>query len=557
MADPHLVITDGQTQRTVKLGRNLFLIGRRGTADLALTSADVSREHAEIVRDGDQFRLRDRGSRFGTFINDEQVTEQILTDGDTIRLGRVGSVELVFSLDGEASGLRTSASEMGDLRQMAAVLNGLRALASGRVLDEVLTLVMDSAIEVTKAERGFVMLADRQGTLEFKIARARGGVTLSGKSFTTSAKIPRAVFSTGQSRIVADLLDGDVASEHGGTIAIGIRHVQCVPLRMSAPGGGSSMGETKIIGVLYLDGRERRTMTSGATASSLEAFATQAALALESARLYAESAEKARTDRDLRIAADIQRALLPDPRHERSNGDLAAVSVPCRTVGGDFYDYLEVNESGFGFALGDVSGKGPPAALLAAVVQANFAAQAPVSVDPADTMARINAALLRRAIEARFATMFYGVVSPDGRFSYCNAGQEPPLMIRRDSVVWLETGGPVVGLLPVATYKCETLSLALGDLVVIFSDGVTEARSTTNDEFGRERILEAIQHCHGMKSETVLDLLLSAVNQFAAGAPQADDITALVFRYHEACVSSSCISAAAPATEHLTFGGSL
>ena len=112
-----------------------------------------------------------------------------------------------------------------------------------------------------------------------------------------------------------------------------------------------------------------------------------------------------------------------------------------------------MNETDFGFALGDVSGKGPPAALLAAVVESNFAAQAPVSTDPADTMARINKALLRRAIAARFATMCYGVVSPDGRFSYCNAGQEPPLVIQRDGIRWLETGGPVIGLLPVATYE--------------------------------------------------------------------------------------------------------
>ena len=127
--------------------------------------------------------------------------------------------------------------------------------------------------------------------------------------------------------------------------------------------------------------------------------------------------------------------------------------------------------------------------------------------------------------------MCYGVVSPDGRFSYCNAGQEPPLVIQCHGVRWLETGGPVVGLLPTATYEYETVSLAPGDIVVIVSDGVTEARSTGNDEFGRERLLEAVQRCHGLKSDVVLDLLLSAVNRFAAGAPQADDITALVLRY--------------------------
>ena len=117
---------------------------------------------------------------------------------------------------------------------MAAILNGLRALGSGRVLDEVLTLVMDSALEVTKAERGFMMLANIEGELEFKIARGRGKTTLSGTSFTTSEKIPREVFRTGQSRTVADLMEGDLAGQHDRTIAVGIRHVLCVPLRVAA-----------------------------------------------------------------------------------------------------------------------------------------------------------------------------------------------------------------------------------------------------------------------------------------------------------------------------------
>lgn len=531
MEPPHLQIIDGQGRRIVTLDRPMFSIGRRTTADLQLSSTDVSREHAEIVLVDGRHCLRDRGSRYGTFVNGEPVTEHMLRSGDTIRLGRSGGVEMVFLADGESSMLRPGTSNAGDLGQMAAVLNGLRALGSGRVLDEVLTLVMDSAIDVTKAERGFVMLADPSGVLEFKIARARGGLTLPGTSFTTSEKIPREVFSTGKSRIVADLLDGNLADSHGGTIAIGIRHVQCVPLRVSAPGGGSSEGTTAVIGVLYLDGRERNTMTSGATASSLEAFATQAALAIDSARLYAESAEKARTDRDLRIAADIQRALLPELTHERPTLDLAAVSVPCRTVGGDFFDYLDVSDAQFGIALGDVSGKGPPAALLAAVVQSNFAAQAPVSRDPADTMARINTALLRRAIDARFSTMCYATVSPDGRLSYCNAGQEPPLVIMRNGVRWLETGGPVLGLIPGASYEFDTVQLEPGDVVVVVSDGVTEARSATNEEFGRDRLLAAVQACHGVKSEAVLDRLLTAVQGFSAGAAQADDITALVFRY--------------------------
>jgi len=531
MTDARLQVTDSQGRRMVPLDKPVFIIGRRTAADLQLVNADISREHAEIERVGMQYLLRDRGSRYGTFVNGEQVTERSLEHGDRIRLGRTDGIELVFMTEAStrASGLREAASDAGDLRQMAAILNGLRALGTGRVLEEVLTLVLDSALDVTKAERGFIMLAKPGGELEFKIARGLGRVTLPGTFFTTSSKIPREVFTTGQSRIVGDLMEGNLAGMHDGTIAIGIRHVLCVPLSVSPMSGESS--RPHVIGVLYLDGRERSTMLSQATRSSLEAFATQAALAIDSARLYAESAEKARLDRDLRIAADIQRALLPEPTYQSATGSLAASSIPCRTVGGDFFDYVEVGDGRLGFALGDVAGKGPPAALLAASVQSNFAAQAPVTTDPADTMARVNKALLRRAIEARFATMFYGVVSPDGRLRYCNAGQEPPLVIRRDGIAWLEVGGPVLGLLSIATYESDAVSLEPGDLVVVCSDGVTEARNLSGEEFGRERLVDVLARAHGAKPEAALDTLLEAIRKYSEGAAQGDDITALVLRY--------------------------
>ena len=532
MPDVQLRVTDAQGRRLIPLDKPFFTIGRRSSADLQLSNNDVSREHAEIARDGERFILRDRQSRYGTFVNGEAVTERALAHGDRIRLGRTEAVELVFvaERDGSTSGLREATSEVGDFRQMAAILNGLRALGSGRVLDEVLTLVLDSALEVTKAERGFVMLAGAAGELEFRVARGKGGVTLAGSTFTTSEKIPREVFDTGRSRIVADLMEGTLAGSHEGTIAIGIRHVLCVPLTVPARGGAGD-APPRTIGVLYLDGRERGTLLSSATQSSLEAFATQAAIAIESARLYAESAEKARLDRDLLVAADIQRALLPPPVFECAAADLAAASVPCRTIGGDFFDYLDIEGNCLGFALGDVAGKGPPAALLAAAVQSNFAALAPVSADAGEALARINRALLRRAIEARFATMFYGVVGDDGTVRYCNAGQEPPLVMHAHGAEWLEQGGPVLGLLPDASYETGSVSLARGDLVVLYSDGVTEARDAAGEEFGRERLLSAVAACHGARPETVLETLLTAVRAFSAGTPQGDDLTALVLRY--------------------------
>ena len=210
---------------------------------------------------------------------------------------------------------RATTTAIGDLRQIAALLEGLRALGSGRVLDDVLSLVLDSAIEVSGAERGFIMLALETAELEFKMARGRGHSTLSGGSFATSRKIPEEVFRTGEPRLVADLLDGDLANVHMGTVALGIRNVLCVPLRLVRyVDKVENVGEERRIGVLYLDSKEKGSLLSGSTRAALETLATEAAVAIENARLYRETMEKARMEQEMRIAAEIQQALLPKAR---------------------------------------------------------------------------------------------------------------------------------------------------------------------------------------------------------------------------------------------------
>src|SRR5215813_1496980 len=202
---PRLVVTDALGRRIVNIDKPLFTIGRRSETDLRLPGADISRVHAEISYDNVTCIIRDKQSRFGTFVNGEKVTERVLAHGDQVRFGQAGDTEIVFFIDDEAPSVEKSAvSAATELRQMAALLEGLRALGSGRVLDEVLALVLDSAIEVTGAERGFIMMANRDKLLEFKMARARGKVTLSGRTFSTSRRIPEQVVSTGQHAIVDD-----------------------------------------------------------------------------------------------------------------------------------------------------------------------------------------------------------------------------------------------------------------------------------------------------------------------------------------------------------------
>jgi serine phosphatase RsbU (regulator of sigma subunit) len=427
---------------------------------------------------------------------------------------------------------RATTTAIGDLRQIAVLLEGLRALGSGRVLDDVLSLVLDSAIEVSGAERGFIMLSALTGELEFKMARGRGRTTLPGSSFATSRKIPEEVYRTGEPRIVADLLDGELANMHTGTVALGIRHVLCVPLRLVRYlDRAEAVGEERRIGVLYLDNREKGTLLSSSTRAALETLATEAAVAIENARLYRETMEKARMEQEMRIAAEIQQALLPKAGRAGVFFKAAAASLPCRSIGGDFYDYVDLSNGSLGFALGDVAGKGPPAALLSAMMQGIFAAQAASSDPPSMTVSRVNLALYRRGIESRFVTLMYGALYPDGRLQYCNAGHNPPLVIGPTDFRRLERGGPIVGLFEGASYEEETVTLNKGDWLIVYSDGVSEALSADGEEYGEARILSCVRRNQGMEPQALLDSLFADVSEFAHGAAQSDDITAMVLRF--------------------------
>jgi phosphoserine phosphatase RsbU/P len=532
MPDARLEVTDALGRRIVPISKGQFEIGRRETNDLRLAGSEVSRDHAEIVVQDNRFTLRDRNSRYGTYVNGDQVTERVLAHGDRVRLGRTGGAEMVFLLaDSPPPQERATTTAIGDLRQIAVLLEGLRALGSGRVLDDVLSLVLDSAIEVSGAERGFIML-DQAGELEFKMARNRGRVMLPGGSFATSRKIPEEVFRTGEPRIVADLLDSELANFHSGTVALGIRNVLCVPLRLVRYlDKAEAAGEERRIGVLYLDSREKGSLLSNSTRAALETLATEAAVAIENARLYRETMEKARMEQEMRIAAEIQQALLPKAGRSGAYFRAAAASLPCRSIGGDFFDYVDLSDGSLGFALGDVAGKGPPAALLSAMMQGIFAAQAASNDPPSQTIRRVNLALYRRGIESRFVTLMYGALQADGHLTYCNAGHNPPLIVGREGFRRLESGGPIVGLFESASYEEETVQLSAGDWLIIFSDGISEALSATGEEYGEARILSCVTANTGVEPQRMLEALFSDVREFSKGAPQSDDITAMVLRY--------------------------
>lgn len=516
----NLVVVDAAGRRSVSVPSGPFVIGRSSDSQLQLNDAHVSRRHAELEQDGKAWRIKDLGSRGGTFVNDAKVETTVLKPGDRIR---IGDTELRVE-SGETSALT---SGHFDFRQVNALLAGLRALGSGQVLDEVLAIVLDSTLELTGAERGFILLAEPGGQLVQRLARGRGGITLT--SAQTSKRIPEEVFATGNDRIVSDLLDDANASRHGGTLALGIRHVLCTPLKVAQFGSEAhSEGAERRIGVLYLDSREKGYLQA---AGVLHALAAEAAVVIENARLYQEAVQAERAAQELRIASEIQRALLPPDHHSSSRVELVASTTPCRSVGGDLFDYVEREDAALAFTVADVAGKGTSAALLTAVVQGLLAGEAEGTDSPAQVCSRLNRSLCRRAVASRFVTVFYGQIEADRTLKYCNAGHNAPFLVTSTGLVRLETGGTVVGLFDFSEFETGEVQVASGDLLVVFSDGLTEAVNPAGDEFGDDRLAEVLATVRGGTAADALAAVLKAVTDFAGTEPPRDDMTVMVLRF--------------------------
>ena len=266
--------------------------------------------------------------------------------------------------------------------------------------------------------------------------------------------------------------------------------------------------------------------------------AAQTALAQEVARLTTaigrEMAQRERLNRELEIAREVQEHLFPQRLPSVPGLDYCAQCRPAREVGGDYYDFLELPEGKLGIAIGDVSGKGVGAALMMASLEASLRALAPVVEDPAELMERVNSLVYKASTAERYATLFYAEYDPASRrLSYVNAGHNPPVVLRNRNgsrhVIRLETGGLVIGLVP-HRYERGTFSHEAGDLVVLFTDGVSECMNARYEEWGEDKLIELAKTCHGLPATEVMKQILAAAESFAAGAPQHDDMTLVVLR---------------------------
>jgi sigma-B regulation protein RsbU (phosphoserine phosphatase) len=247
-----------------------------------------------------------------------------------------------------------------------------------------------------------------------------------------------------------------------------------------------------------------------------------------------ETAQRERLNRELEIAREVQEHLFPQRLPPAPGLDYCGHCLPAREVGGDYYDFLELPDARLGIAIGDVSGKGVGAALMMASLEASLRALAPVVQDPVDLMERVNSLVCQASTSNRYATLFYADYHPaTRRLEYVNAGHNPPVVLRSSGgtcqVLRLETGGSVVGLLP-QRYQRGVFSHEAGDLVVLFTDGVSESMNVRDEEWGEERLIELAKACHGLPAQEGMRRILAAAQAFAGVAPQYDDMTLVVLR---------------------------
>jgi sigma-B regulation protein RsbU (phosphoserine phosphatase) len=268
----------------------------------------------------------------------------------------------------------------------------------------------------------------------------------------------------------------------------------------------------------------------------LKAIASQMGLAIENSRLVAslaaEAAAREIANRELEIAREVQERLFPQNDPSIAGLDCAGYCRPARGVGGDYYDFLKLDDGRLGIAIGDVSGKGIAAALLMASLQASLRGQAAAGVhDLSSLMHNVNKLVYEASTSNRYATFFYGEYAAlTRRFSFVNAGHNPPLILRGGEVLRLEADGPVVGLLPGARYGQSECTLQAGDIFIAFTDGISEALNEREEEWEEERFIAAARACQGMSAKEMIRAIFRAADDFTGSAKQYDDMTLLVMK---------------------------
>ncbi|HWZ75609.1 MAG TPA: SpoIIE family protein phosphatase [Candidatus Sulfotelmatobacter sp.] len=540
---PALVFVQGSEQKNIVLNRTPFTVGRKVDKDLVIADPRVSRDHAQIMQEGQEFFIEDLGSKHGTFLNGERIQRQKLERGDRLEFGARDSAYVLFNPAHATSntareflsqisvigGIKPDTTELETLRLF---LEAARKLNTAGVLDEILITMLDVTLELTKAERAYVFLKDEDGKLSLKAGRnSKKEPLLDDK--TISHSILEESMRSNSEFLLTDTSQSLDLSGRQSIVAYDLRTVVCIPLRKmqvqqtrdaQTPAPGIA---AQAMGVLYVDSRFASRDISGVSQDILHAIATEAASLIENARLVQAEEEARRYQQELSIAASIQQRLMQVKIPEVPFARLRGRNLSCKEIGGDFFDAVNTKE-GLAVVLADVSGKGVSAALLASTLQGMIYSHLSAGMPLLNVVSAVNRFFTDKLVGEKYATVLLVRLRRDGELEYVNCGHVPPLLVCAGEVIRPTHGNVPVGLLADATFESSTCQMKSGDRFILVTDGVTEAENAMGDFFEDFRLEEAAS-----KSPT-LEGIFSAVTEFCAGNPLSDDCTVV-----ELCYSNS------------------
>jgi sigma-B regulation protein RsbU (phosphoserine phosphatase) len=534
---------DGKTV-AVPLDRDRISLGRSSANELCYPDdAGLSRHHLALTRSNGEWSVEDLGSKNGTLLNGKRVEKRMpFILGDRVSAGHLtiefadsapatdhtvvfvdhgesvssASTTVVASLDavlGPQIDDPNKTYVMQGSPQMRALIRAGRELAGHRPLSELFTVIMDLSVEAVCAGRGVLMTLEGD-RLEVRAHR--------GEGFKISNTVRDRVLKEKASLLVRDAQLDHALRDHMSIVEQKVRSMIAVPLQTN----------DRVIGLIYVDSPHLIREFSREDLNLLTVMANVAAIRIEHARLSEVEEAERMMAKDMQQAALIQKGLLPSKPPTVEGLDIAGKTTACRTVGGDYFDFIEFHDGRVAMLVGDVAGKGMPASLLMSSLQARVQVLFEEADDLAHKIGRLNKAICSNCPDNRFITFFMTVVNPvTGELVYTNAGHNPPLIVRKASgFETLHGGGVILGILPQATYKESTAQLQPGDILVLFSDGVTEAANPKDDDFGEERLAEVVASLRGRPAAEIVEAIETAVADFTEGAPAADDITVVVAR---------------------------
>ena len=420
--------------------------------------------------------------------------------------------------------VETTENPQPSSERLALLYNLTQTFTSTLDLDEVLNRVMDRVIQVTRAERGFVLVVDDHEQFKFQVARGMDQSTLTNPEFLVSKSIAESVARSGDPVITIDAQKDPRFMLRESVQVLGLRSILCVPVVLK----GTNLG------VIYVDNHIKTGVFTHDDLELLSTIASSAAIAIENARLYLLAVEKGRLESELRMARQVQESLMSSESPELPGWEFVTRWLPARQVAGDFYDSFKFTGGKLGLVIADVADKGMPAALFMALTRTIVRASLDAAAQPKEGILRANRLVCADSTGSMFVTLFYALIdSTRSQITYVNAGQNPPLMLHLSSsghpqISRLGRTGMALGIQKDNTYDQYTLKFFPGDFLVMYTDGVTDLVNSNQEEFGMDRLIQVVNEASRGTAEDMARSIEKALDEFSGSTVFTDDITLVI-----------------------------